>query len=1316
MSTTEGMKVIVDMAVLVDDTTSRTMMFSSNTRRPDVHYPSVPNPSYLELQYTNCFAQSEWQPRGKQIYETISLFLKSPADLIIYCKCPKEYVNWMTRERKAWCVREFGHNFQHSLLVFESKSGLRKFMTHSYTLITCNYNLYNYWTKYSSKCVLLSVEEATWTIACRNGLLDQLRSHASSNLPVNHTSSGVAAYANSKGTDGNVQQTLIESEPRYVDNKLSFKLPNAADVTSGNIENNYVTFCDDYVEYLLILRNIVLLCTMYDYGTTTRDGASATVAEGEVESHGVLVGDSVCEVALSFRDEVASRNCEDENGFCGSTVEGLLADVSASPLCQKMQVKVAASSAMLSRHPSTLSSNSTHNDRKVVVTMTYNALEAINCMFACPMVAAGVIIRYINSTLTVYHQTGERMPPLLPPHTSHVARFITEVKESFQEDESTSSGTFCLKQLTEIIFTHTVSLVVTNYCMHTSPSFALSHSQIPAPIMGEKLRIMESVFCGVAHLNAYVRTRTWREDVALAHEQGLQEHRHRVQHQWDHMGEAWTNSDVSDDDAHEVNNNDGIGGMKCDIGDVNYAGTEGLEGGYSTSRGHPMMSYCSDEAHNKMIILLQQVVKIDERADTGSSGIGQQLDGASVTNDQPYCCSFTGISLMFGCSDYSELSSEFVEAGLWHFLPLWAVCSGLLTCVDYLQRRGQWRRERFQHDDDWRDDLWKCLAVVEGVLFWWPSKALNEISDDIHKEMLSSLRFACWTRRVKLYSLLYGAVSPRVQGLLTTALGECETNDNGYSPAKIHDMHALVNKYRSKVNNSKGHNGSSTNLKRKRGKGLARKRLKNARNMPKRVDESTIIDSDESDSDQYLPRKEAGGVVYKSEARDFRGHFEGRSNGRLLYRRITTFTTHEDNMNNATGNLNADDVDDDDDEKVCDNISHQTRQATMKVEHFAMCRYLSLLSRDIGQQTTAPVSMFNNEHKCSYQDIIIKQENCQKYGRVVMSGQSGHTDAARNVNVSLILDGLGDKVNTGKANFSVGQMNYDRVYPQCAPLEEADMESFSSVWTSRGPGAWAHAMVHYDNTTNSSSPSSKSHPCMSENTWKKRRELRSITWLGSYCEGSIWRALFVMLMYDEIYSTDMPLAMMDRAFLNRPVDFLPECHAQHPHGSPINCDYFYKRRRGKISQKLSHLRDLSDRKLANTVSTSLIAHWGERLHGISWDKIDPYFVTSVAWSLGAGRLVAVLNAMLRDPVCFSRGMPDLLFCQAMPMTSFNYDDSDSDDDDGDGDDGDVVDGTGERCGCCPWNSGRCGLGRGCGISQHNKKLFVSEVKRYSLLC
>mmetsp|Transcript_22588 Transcript_22588/g.42131 ORF Transcript_22588/g.42131 Transcript_22588/m.42131 type:complete len:101 (+) Transcript_22588:1-303(+) len=59
------------------------------------------------------------------------------------------------------------------------------------------------------------------------------------------------------------------------------------------------------------------------------------------------------------------------------------------------------------------------------------------------------------------------------------------------------------------------------------------------------------------------------------------------------------------------------------------------------------------------------------------------------------------------------------------------------------------------------------------------------------------------------------------------------------------------------------------------------------------------------------------------------------------------------------------------------------------------------------------------------------------------------------------------------------------------------------------------------------------------------------------------------------------------------------------------------------------------------------------------------------------------------------------------MTSFNYDD---DGDDGDGDDGDVVDGTGERCGCCPWNSGRCGLGRGCGISQHNKKLFVSEVK------
>ena len=58
---------------------------------------------------------------------------------------------------------------------------------------------------------------------------------------------------------------------------------------------------------------------------------------------------------------------------------------------------------------------------------------------------------------------------------------------------------------------------------------------------------------------------------------------------------------------------------------------------------------------------------------------------------------------------------------------------------------------------------------------------------------------------------------------------------------------------------------------------------------------------------------------------------------------------------------------------------------------------------------------------------------------------------------------------------------------------------------------------------------------------------------------------------------------------------------------------------------------------------------------------------SVGWSVGAARLCVVLEAMLRDPVCYCRGMPDLLFCHAMPAAAFRGDEGEGERDRGDGD-------------------------------------------------
>jgi hypothetical protein len=150
-------------------------------------------------------------------------------------------------------------------------------------------------------------------------------------------------------------------------------------------------------------------------------------------------------------------------------------------------------------------------------------------------------------------------------------------------------------------------------------------------------------------------------------------------------------------------------------------------------------------------------------------------------------------------------------------------------------------------------------------------------------------------------------------------------------------------------------------------------------------------------------------------------------------------------------------------------------------------------------------------------------------------------------------------------------------------------------------------------------------------------------------------------------------------------------------GSPINCDQFYKRRRSAIQSKLLYLRSMTDRNLAHEISQRLTLHWGKRLYGITWAKVDPYFVMSVGWSIGGARLSVALEEMVRDPVCFSRGMPDLLFCQAMPAREFHWEE------------------TVEKHPQEDWSCAAAATATAAGdddVQQvHASKCFVSEVKR-----
>jgi hypothetical protein len=176
--------------------------------------------------------------------------------------------------------------------------------------------------------------------------------------------------------------------------------------------------------------------------------------------------------------------------------------------------------------------------------------------------------------------------------------------------------------------------------------------------------------------------------------------------------------------------------------------------------------------------------------------------------------------------------------------------------------------------------------------------------------------------------------------------------------------------------------------------------------------------------------------------------------------------------------------------------------------------------------------------------------------------------------------------------------------------------------TNRGPGSWIHATLNQPD--------------------------RQRKWLASYCEGTIWLSIFTLCYWDIIFDSTVPFGMM-RAHFNRPIDLLPERHLHHPSissssSSSIQCYAFYSRRRNKIHLHLNFLRKLSRVELLGHFQEVIERATSRSCFGINWERFDSYLVLSVICSLGGERLCHIMSEMVKDPVSYSRGMPDLLFC------------------------------------------------------------------------
>jgi hypothetical protein len=182
------------------------------------------------------------------------------------------------------------------------------------------------------------------------------------------------------------------------------------------------------------------------------------------------------------------------------------------------------------------------------------------------------------------------------------------------------------------------------------------------------------------------------------------------------------------------------------------------------------------------------------------------------------------------------------------------------------------------------------------------------------------------------------------------------------------------------------------------------------------------------------------------------------------------------------------------------------------------------------------------------------------------------------------------------------------------------------LMTNRGPGAWIHgSVIQSPSQSSSQSPSQRK-------------------WLASYCEGTIWLSIFTLCFWDIIFDPTIPFGLM-RAYFDRPIDLLPERYIhQTAASSPIQSYAFYTRRYQQIQNLLKLLKKMSRVELYHHFSDLILKNQMKPCFGINWKTFNQEFVLSVICSLGSQRLSHVMHEMVRDPVSYSRGMPDLLFC------------------------------------------------------------------------
>jgi VRR-NUC domain len=130
-------------------------------------------------------------------------------------------------------------------------------------------------------------------------------------------------------------------------------------------------------------------------------------------------------------------------------------------------------------------------------------------------------------------------------------------------------------------------------------------------------------------------------------------------------------------------------------------------------------------------------------------------------------------------------------------------------------------------------------------------------------------------------------------------------------------------------------------------------------------------------------------------------------------------------------------------------------------------------------------------------------------------------------------------------------------------------------------------------------------------------------WDGFFAENHLWRALFGLVFWEDIFAA-VPGAFQHR-FQSAPLD--------------VGGAGFFEKRQARIEQRLEEL--ASCRSLADHVLAIADRKWGVANAFVSWRHLERSHLLEALSRIEPEVLGEVLRIMVRNPVAFDSGFPDL---------------------------------------------------------------------------